>query len=380
MATVQKQSMIRRNKTAAITSSLMMAGVAFAFVQTGDSTPESGIENQRFPDPPSILLSEIKDFADDSSYAKSIADQVEELIEGAGQEADPAQKAGQLLAAANLILARQLEPHCTRALLRIPAADANHSAKSLSEWFIRIDGLIQQATEIVAAIPAAGKPNGDDSAPNESADLSRKVDTLRAFANGQRAYLMDREDADAVSHKRRAASALAPLLEDSDKRIASAARMWQAALRAEEEDPAAALLILEPALADPLPDAMPYAFFSRLIRARLIAERGGPAAALALLSLIEERANDWFTDSTRRADATRACAYERLRIVREWHDRLSPVNETDERAWCIAETQRVRERYFSSVRTVLRLDPAIPDLAVPPPAEPTKTDADDPPH
>ncbi len=357
-----------------------MTSMVFAFVQAGDGNPDPGVGDRQFPGPPSVLLSGVKDFADELSQAKSIADRVEELVEIAGQKAKPAERAGRLLAAANLILARQLEPHCTRALLRIPEDSAKNSATALSEWFNRIDELIQQAGDTIATIRAAERPTGDESVPDESADLKRELDTLRAFANSQRAYLMDREDPDSASSKRRAASELAPLLEDSDKRIASASRMWQAALRAEENDPSAALFILEPALADPMPEAMPYAFYSRLIRARLIARRGGSAAGVALLSLIEERADGWFTDPTRRADATRACAYERLRIVRDWYDRLSPVNESDERAWCIAESQRVHDRYFSSVRTVLRLDPAIPDMATPPPAEPTKTDSDDPAH
>jgi hypothetical protein len=202
---------------------------------------------------------------------------------------------------------------------------------------------------------------------------------LRAFADSQRAYLSSSAAAETASHRRRAASAIAPLLEDSDKQVASAARMWQAALRASEDDSAPALYILEPALMEPSPGSLPYAFFSRLLRCRLIAARGGSAAALALLTQIEERANDWFTDAQRRADATRTCAFVRLQIVRDWYDRLSPAAESGERAWCVAEAQRIYERHFKSVVTMLRLAPAVPLPALVPDVEPTRIDKGAPP-
>ncbi|MDO8631187.1 MAG: hypothetical protein Q7R41_11905 [Phycisphaerales bacterium] len=353
-----------------------LANVAVSFGQSDDTARNPAEVEQDFPPLPSVRLSPIPDFADDASYIRSISAHVDEVAARAQQTDDPAGKAELLLAAANLILAQQLEPPSSLALLKLPAEESGGSATLLTDALDRADRLVADANESIRAIPARSEEEPGNPAPDEMTRLFRRAEALRAFADSQRAYLSSSDAAETASQRRRAASAIAPLLEDSDKPIASAARMWQAALRALEDDPAPALYILEPALMEPPPATLPYAFFSRLLRCRLIAARGGSAAALALLTQIEERANDWFTDAPRRADATRTCAFVRLQIVRDWYDRLSPATESDERAWCVAEAQRINERHFKSVVTMLRLAPAIPLPAPPPDAEPTKIDKD----
>ncbi len=351
-----------------------LANAAGSFGQSDDTARKPPEIERDFPPLPSVRLSPIPDFAVDASYIRSISAQGDEVAARAQQTDDPAGKAEWLLAAANLILAQQLEPPCTLALLKLPAEESGASITSLTDALDRADRLMAEANESIRAIPARNEEEPQNPTSDDVTRLSRRAEALRAFADSQRAYLSSSDAAETASHRRRAASAIAPLLEDSDKQIASAARMWQAALRALEDDPAPALYILEPALTEPPPGSLPYAFFSRLLRCRLIAARGGSAAALALLTQIEERANDWFTDAQRRADATRTCAFVRLQIVREWYDRLSPAAESDERAWCVAEAQRINERYFKSVVTVLRLAPAVPLLSPPPDAGPTKID------
>jgi hypothetical protein len=351
-----------------------LANAAGSFGQSDDTARKPADVQQDFPPLPSVRLSPIPDFADDASYIRSISSHVDEVDARARQTDDPAGKAELLLAAANLILAQQLEPPCTLALLKLAAEASDGSTTLFTDALDRADRLVADANESIRAIPARNEEEPGNPTPDDVTRLSRRAEALRAFADSQRAYLSSSAAAETASHRRRAASAIAPLLEDSDKQIASASRMWQAALRALEDDPAPALYILEPALMEPSPGSMPYAFFSRLLRCRLVAARGGSAAALALLTQIEERANDWFTDAQRRADATRTCVFVRLQIVHEWYERLSPAAESEERAWCVAEAQRINERYFKSVVTVLRLAPAIPLPAPPPDAEPTKTD------
>jgi hypothetical protein len=156
-------------------------------------------------------------------------------------------------------------------------------------------------------------------------------------------------------------------MEDDNPQIAAAAEFWQACLRAMEPDTTPALDILDRAIVDLSTDAPRFGFFSRLLRCRLVAARGGPAAALALLMQVEERANGWFKTELDRASAMRSCAWIRLRILQDWHDRLDATSQDDERAWCRSRIDTLRTERFSNASgaTLLRLNQAIPIIARP---------------
>ena len=112
---------------------------------------------------------------------------------------------------------------------------------------------------------------------------------------------------------------------------------------------------------------MPYAFFSRLLRCRLLADQGGWAVALTLLMQVEERCNDWFSDDIDRDRALRTCALVRIQILGVWRERLPSDTAEDERKWCDDRISRLRgERFGDDDTTVLRLSPAVPVLAIPP--------------
>ena len=348
---------------------LTLQGVVAAVAQTepAEDVARAGTALS-LPEPPLLRLAPIAGFDDDVSYRRTIAGRVAELVEAAEHADDAALRANLLLAAANEILAYQIEPACTRTILGI-AQDAPGAVLNDPE----VNAALDRADELLGRVKSTLQetPPAEPSAPEDPklAERIRRASALQAFAQAQRAYLSRTDQPEAARHARRAASDLSVVLEDSDERVAAAAVLWQALLRGREADPTPALSALELALSDPSTKAKPFAFFSCLLRCRLLAARGGSAASLAILLQIEERCGEWFASEADRADARRTCVLLRTHILRGWFERLQPTTQADERQWCAARIQQLVEGYFAGGGSVLRLSPAIPILAPPPDAD-----------
>jgi len=305
-------------------------------------------------------------FADAAAFLASVTSRVAELQEQAGEEADAVRKTGFLLAAANLILAEQLEPSCSRKFLQLDNPQHDDDAL-VAAALDRVDAMLVEA-EALLLTEQKDSMNENPPPTDQPKDLNRIVVTLKAFAQALRAYLILEADSDSSRVARRAASGLSIILEDDNPQIAAAAAFWQATLRAMEPDPTPALDILDRAIVDLPIDAPRFGFFSRLLRCRLVAARGGPAAALALLMQVEERADGWFKADPDRAEALRSCSWLRLRILQDWQDRMDATTHANERAWCGSRIDTLRAERFSDASgvTVLRLNQAIPIIARPP--------------
>jgi len=341
--------------------------------EAGPRAPDNDVPRDPTPE---VRLSALTGFADDGALIESVTSRVTELQDQAADADDPQRKAGFLLAAANLILAEQLEPACTRRFFQLDPPPQKDDALAVAAALARGDALIAEAEASLGSPAEHDAP--DEDAPTteprghsfavQDKELHRTVETLKAFAQALRAYLTAEADADPARTARRAASGLSVLLEDDNPQVAAAAAFWQACLRATDPDPTPALAVLDPAVIDPPPSSLRFGFFSRLLRCRVLAARGGSAAALALLLQVEERANDWFKADGERADAVRACAWLRLRILQDWHDRLDATSQVDERTWCSSQMETLRAQRFSDARspTVMRLSQAIPIIARPP--------------
>ncbi len=354
----------------------------------GVAAPTQGPE--LLPAQPDLQLVPIDDSEDEASYVRTIADRAGAMVDKAAQTDDPVDRADLLLAAANLILAFELEPSCTRRLLGMPAggrsgtpagatgvepasppdeASAVSGRRPTAELLDRAASLIAQADATLVAIESLEAELAD-----QLNQRRQRVRVLLAFAGAIRAYLLDDQRGEEGPGLRGASSKLAPILEDADTKVAAAARFWQACLRALEDDPTAALARLEPVLVDPGRSTNPYGFFARLLRCRLLARRGHPAGALSLLLQIEERCNDDWFDRPERAAALRTVALVRTQILRDWHGRLATDTHADERKWCRDRIEQLIDlRLAGDSVTVLRLTPAVPIVAVAPapvPAEP----------
>ena len=315
-----------------------------------------------FPALPRVGLTPMPGFNDDLAYVRVITERVSELSALADQTGDPATRAGLMLASANLILANQLEPACSRRLLHLWIDPDEEDEAEILGALARADELLTQVDTLLQQ----NSDQGDLAAgwPEETRD---RLDTLRAFAAALRVQLLRGQGDEAGRAARRAASRLSPLLEHGNRKVVAAATFWQAVLRSHESDPSRALAVLEPALADPLPESMPYALFARLLRCRLLADPGSPAAALGLLMQLEERCLEWLGSDMERADAVRAVQLVRIQIMRDWHDRLSGPDASKERQWCRDRVKTLIEEAFADPGdTVMRLTPAIPIVAQPP--------------
>ncbi len=314
-------------------------------------------------------------FSDEASYAQSVLIRVDGLELAAQRSEGALAKTEMLLAAANTILATALESACTRRLLQLDDGQPQDSG-DITALLDRADTLLESSDTSLRELASKGANESglpEDDGAGGAEELSSKLDTIRAFSQALRAHLPndvgDGADpgADAARSARAAASALSPLLEDRDPGVAASARFWQAVLRSTEDDLTPALSILGSATTALPEGSMPYAFFSRLLRCRLLADQGGWAVALTLLMQIEERCNDWFSGDVDRDRALRTCALVRIQILDAWRDRLPSDTAEDERKWCVDRISRLRgERFGGDDTTVLRLSPAVPVLAIPP--------------
>ena len=320
----------------------------------------------RTPPRPQVRLAPIQGFDAEAAYVRSIADRISELSEQADRATEATDRVEYLLAAANLILAHQLEPACTKRLLGIEDAHDPAARERTDSSLDRAEALLQQARNLLTE----GMPAREDLPEGWLGRTSERLEVLDAFARALRAYLVPGEGAERTRAMRQAASGLSPLLEASNRAVVESATLWQACLRSEAGEGERAASVLDLALADPLPQGVPYAFFSRLLRCRLIAADDGHAVALALLMQLEERCQGWFSNDIDRDNAVRAAQFARIQVLADWHHKMPLPEQESERQWCVERATKLIDEHFSEgADTVYRLVSAAPILAHPPGTE-----------
>ncbi|MCH7807796.1 MAG: hypothetical protein IIB60_01120 [Planctomycetes bacterium] len=310
---------------------------------------------------PQLRLAAIPDYEDDDAFVASFAARARELVHRSEQAPNARTRVDLLLAAANLILARELEPACSRKLLRL-----RHEAKPPDPT--RLTRSIDHASELLdragkAMDAAVGEKESSDSPAADWTDETRRLTALNAFAAGLRAYLLPGDGPEASRRARRSASQLSVLLDDENPRIVAAATLWHACLRGGEADVGPALSVLDHALSEPQRHSMPYALFARLLRCRLVAKRGSAVTALALLVQMEDLRDEWLTDDAHRGDALRAITLTQAQILSDWHDAMPPSANGPERLWCAKRVAALRAERFNDETSVFRLGIAIPIIA-----------------
>ncbi|MBU0719086.1 MAG: hypothetical protein KJ749_12615, partial [Planctomycetes bacterium] len=272
---------------------------------------------------PEVRLAQIGEKANDA-YARAVSARIDELIGRADRVTDSAQRATLLLAAANQVLAYQVEPYCSAKFLEL--AD-QPPAEPAIQALARADAILADTETLLAKTPKADPPAGLDS-------VRHQLETLRIFSSALRAFLSIGAPGEDSAAVREAASGLSALLEDRSAPVAVAAALWQACLREQAGDPERAIAVLDLALEEPKKATLPHAFFARLLRCRLLAAGGGHATALALLVQIEERCFDWIPNEADRANALRATTLVEIQILRAWHTALAGKEATSARQWC----------------------------------------------
>lgn len=355
-----------------------LAFFAFA-VQAGPGEPPSTSTINLAAPPltvlPPVRLGPIGESADVAAYLRAVTNRVDGLVRQAEDATEPMTRVGFFLAAANQILAYQLEPACTCEFLGIADRQVAADEDKLRPALDRADALLGKAQNELTTISKETEPPG-----NHLRESEYRLETLQAFAGALRAYLLGRKDPgpggelpaapgpSGTASARRAALQLSVLLEDPHHQVAAAAALWQACLRSGAPDLTRVMSLLPPALSDPPAQDLPFAFFSKLLRCRLLASSGGHAAALALAVQIEDRCDDWLSDEAERADAVRAATLIEIQILSDWHQHLAVSNQAEAQQWCAQRINTlIEERFPEGKRTVLRLTSAIPVIAPPPP-------------
>lgn len=310
---------------------------------------------------PEVRLAKIEGFDTESAYLVAQREQSEALAKRAAEEREESVRADFWLAAANHILAYEIEPACSRRFHRLDASDAPVSP-DVTAALLRADTALQKAGELLEVLRSR-----DTTDTAWLAKFIRNHRALVAFARGLGEYLVPANGDDRVARAREAASALAIPMEDSDEVVALTATLWHAALRARAGDPDAALAVLPMTASDAPKSCQPQAFFARLLRCELLAQRGGYGVALALLAKLDEPVAGWFPQGASRDDAMRTLAWTKLRILKSWHEELSKsADRTEEAAWCIERMQAIiADRLPEDRRTISRVSPVIPIMVTP---------------
>lgn len=351
---------MRTEKTGFLTSMLLALGAAVGFAWSAPDEKPVASEDAPFQWPRPRLAPVDRSLEEDARLA-AVRDQIEAGIQGAMASDDPLVRAEGLLQAANKSLAHLLEPYATEQFLRLEREDAKtHHSGAMT--------VLDQAQTLLADAAGALAKLSTDDAP----DLRRRADRLDGFAFAMRIAMGLDASAEPGKEIRRAVSKLSPLLESSEPTVAGAAAFWRAWVLSTDSDPRAAFDGLELSVSEISKEAPRYGFFKRLIRCRLIAAGKGEPAALALLSQVEERIDEWFQTEADRLDAIRTIGLFQLQTLQAWHNRLDEKTEAEERGWCIKEMQRVRNERFAGgdSETVLRLIESVPLLHLPAPVPP----------
>ena len=325
----------------------------------GDGSEPAEVKPSQSPVLPDLELAPIAKFATNALYLNSVSADVTELERQAAAAKDAGMQIGFLLAAANVVLAYEMEPACTGAALHLPgAADAPSAEASLN----KADHLLNRAQSILDS-----EKGEADGLAEDLRGSSAQLEQLQAFLNALAAYLSDGQAEDDATKARQASSRLSILLEDGDERVVAAAMLWHSMLRSRHGDPERAARMLPLALSRPSQKSLPFGFFARVLRCRLLADRGSYAVALGLLSQLEEKSREWFVSEVDQENALRAITVASFQVLDQWRARLSQPEEVEQRDWCEERMRWLLDRRLGAdERFVLRLRPAVPIIASPP--------------
>jgi tetratricopeptide (TPR) repeat protein len=183
---------------------------------------------------------------------------------------DPITQALAALAAAEYVLARQIEPALSLELLGLTTAEdrrfISQRARQALDWLEKAEARLH---------------NNDEDVDVEDS-LYDRLEAAQAFA-GVFIEMCAEETEDESEHEERVLTAcrrLALLLDAPDEALAASARLWQGAVYRRAGRADRAVQVLPRALARPGPQ--PFDFFARLERCAALADTGRYAAAMAL--------------------------------------------------------------------------------------------------
>ncbi len=286
------------------------------------------------------------------AYAKWIDDKLAELTRRAKDPRESSTRVQLLLSLANLRLARQAEPAVTRLIL---GDESTTTRKRLGDITAAALADIDQATTLLVQLAKSPPPN--KAAAKQRSRCTQAAEQLTAFSKCLNSLARETDTANALA-------SVAPLTKSKRPELASVARLFQAVLMRQGGQIDQALDLLPTALSPP--KQLPHDFFARLVRCRLLADRGGHAIATTLTLQMDVQAENWF-DKSRLPEARRAIGLLRIGLAERWAKQLQRDKLTEHATRRHKIAQGIRNDLFSGKDgTVYRLMLAVPILIEPP--------------
>ncbi len=249
----------------------------------------------------------------ESALAAHVARRAAELLEAArGGDA------AACVAAAEFVLARQVEPALSRELFTgAGAAEAGQIRQRVEAAL----ALLDTADKALEAGTAGDAPSDELS---ERSAMARAFGRLfAALARHRTTEFIASEPSAGDNPVERdvleACRGLSVYLDDSRPAVAASARLWQAAAYRRIGRPERALQLL-PRVAAP-PQEWPFDYFARLERLYALADHGDHVAALALSATLQRRIDDW-VEKEHQEPARLTCARLNEALLRSWARRL----------------------------------------------------------
>jgi hypothetical protein len=294
---------------------------------------------------------------DEAGYRTHLAAEADRLERDASAAVAPLIRVQLLLTLANHRLSHQASESLT-ALMLDQATEAQR--KSLHALALKAVRTIEDAQGAIEAL------YDDDETPRpESLDrLSTAADALGGFAH-MLAAITRESSGDDIRAVKLAMVKLASVLESDHPEIAATARLCQAlGLRASGQFDDG-LAVMDPVL--DRPKVLPTEFFGRLLRCRLLADRGSPGVAIGLALRLEEQTTDWFKQKAQSDEARRSVAVVTADLAADWADKLRADGVNERAVWADSLADRARASTADGdTRTLFRFSPAVPVLVTPP--------------
>lgn len=311
---------------------------------------------------PQVRLVPMAGFEDEADYVSAVEQRVKDLLAEADTTASATARVELRLAAANVLIAQRLEPACSLQLNGIEGPGAPPPGE-LRAVCARINDLLSRAETDIASLS-----DGDDLPEGWVSRVGGKRNTLAVLSDALRVVLIPPAGDEGLAESRRVGSALSRVLEYPEPAMVEAAILWQAYLRSRQGDPGRVMALLPRALAEPSAERMPYAFYTRLFRCRLLGQQGWYATSLATLMQLEERCIVWFDQESQQKAALRTVEFARLRTLADWHQSLGgDPARAEQRRWCVEQMASLIDEAFSEGdKTLLRLSATVPTIATPP--------------
>ncbi|MHC5110353.1 MAG: hypothetical protein ACYTHJ_10795 [Planctomycetota bacterium] len=304
-------------------------------------------------DPQTLQLAPIGELASDRAVREAAKSEALDLLKPTVEGDDALEAIRRKLNAANILLAKGLEPSCSRWILA-NWKSAKPSATDLDRE------ILAEARSLIDSVEASLKQLSADDG-EAATSLNRARNHLSLYLTALEALLAADGD-QAPRQKRRAASGLSILLEEDDDDVSTSAALWYAALRSTEKDKEAATSVLSLPLALRRTKMTSFEFLGRLHRCRLMANPKYPAGSIALLMQMEEASEDWFPDALGVAQARRALGVAQIQLLTSWRDDLPEDASEAERQYFEGRIGRILAESRFGSEPVFRLGQAIPDI------------------